>query len=93
MPQTQYTNKEANTLLQDVNPFYTATLDLKSPAFPETSKPMMSPNSPKTELNISITSTFTNLEQHISEVFDWIGEKSPLTMLDLRHPPALRCYH
>ena len=30
-------------------------------AFPDTSRPIINPNSPRTELNISITSTLTNL--------------------------------
>lgn len=35
-------------------------------AFPDTSRPIINPNSPRTELNISITSTLTNLRVIVS---------------------------
>ena len=38
----------------------------KSPALPESRSPMMSPNSPSTELKISMTKIFTNLFDYVS---------------------------
>jgi hypothetical protein len=35
---------------------------LKGTAFPDISNPIISPNNPKTELKISITNIFTNLQ-------------------------------
>jgi len=41
----------------------------KSCAFPDTSRPMISPKSPKTELKISMTRTLTNLERSFQYVY------------------------
>ena len=40
-------------------------------AFPDTRRPMINPNSPRTELKISITSTLTNLEVVVSFKAFW----------------------
>lgn len=62
----------------------------KSLAFPDKRRPMIRPKRPRTELKISMTRIFTNLQffSHATQS----RVQSELTMPDQQHPPTLHCY-
>ena len=62
-----------------------------SGAFPDTSSPIMSPKSPSTELNISMTKTLTNLWS--ISILHWVQcTQNLLTDSDLQRQLKLRCF-
>lgn len=65
---------------------------LKSAALLERSKPMIKPNSPRTELKISMTKILTNLYTMSVSILASQTTR-PLTSSDLQHRPEQHCYH